>query len=138
VVEAAMLRGGCEVIVCGACPRTPAGSVWAPLGSAPGWVLLLGICQGSCLGLAIFFTMARAPDPVTAASLSGFAQSAGYLIATIGPLATYPGATGSQPNWSALQAVAGDPNALADKLNSLLLPPVARPEHGLLASLLAA
>src|ERR1700733_1405642 len=58
-----------------------AGSVWAPLGSAPGGVLLLGICQGSCLGLAIFFTMARAPDPATAASLSGLAQAVGYLVA---------------------------------------------------------
>ena len=64
-----------------------AGSVWAPLGSAPGWVLLLGICQGSCLGLAIFFTMARAPDPATAASLSGLAQAVGYLVASAGPLA---------------------------------------------------
>jgi MFS transporter, CP family, cyanate transporter len=64
-----------------------AGSVWAPLGSASGWVLLLGICQGSCLGLAIFFTMARAPDPATAASLSGLAQSVGYLVASAGPLA---------------------------------------------------
>ena len=50
---------------------------------------------------------------------SNFANTLAF--ATIGPLATYPGATGSQPNWSALQAVAGDPNALADKLNSLLL-----------------
>jgi MFS transporter, CP family, cyanate transporter len=64
-----------------------AGSVWAPLGSAPGWVLLLGICQGSCLGLAVFFTMARAPDPATAASLSGLAQAVGYLVASAGPLA---------------------------------------------------
>ena len=64
-----------------------AGSVWAPLGSAPGGVLLLGICQGSCLGLAIFFTMARAPDPATAASLSGLAQAVGYLVASAGPLA---------------------------------------------------
>jgi MFS transporter, CP family, cyanate transporter len=63
-----------------------AGSVWAPLGSAPGWVLLLGVCQGSLLGLAIFFTMARAPDPATAASLSGLAQSVGYLVAAAGPL----------------------------------------------------
>jgi CP family cyanate transporter-like MFS transporter len=64
-----------------------AGSLWAPLGSAPGWVLLLGICQGSCLGLAIFFTMARAPDPAPAASLSGLAQAVGYLVASAGPLA---------------------------------------------------
>src|SRR5690349_20123556 len=39
-----------------------AGSLWAPLGSAPFWVLVLGVSQGACLGLAIFFMMARAPD----------------------------------------------------------------------------
>jgi MFS transporter, CP family, cyanate transporter len=63
-----------------------AGSLWAPLGTAPLWILVLGVSQGSCLGLAIFFTMARAPDPATAASLSGFAQSVGYLVACAGPL----------------------------------------------------
>jgi CP family cyanate transporter-like MFS transporter len=63
-----------------------AGSLWAPLGSAPLWVLVLGVGQGACLGLAIFFTMARAPDPGAAASLSAFAQSAGYLVASAGPL----------------------------------------------------
>ncbi len=49
-------------------------------------MLLLGLGQGATLGLAIFFTMARAPDPATAASLSGFAQGAGYLVASLGPL----------------------------------------------------
>jgi CP family cyanate transporter-like MFS transporter len=63
-----------------------AGSLWAPLGTAPLWILVLGVSQGSCLGLAIFFMMARAPDPGTAASLSGFAQSVGYLVACAGPL----------------------------------------------------
>jgi len=63
------------------------GSQYAPIGSAAAWALLLGFGQGASLGLAIFFTMARAPDPVTAASLSGFAQSAGYLVAAAGPLA---------------------------------------------------
>ena len=38
-----------------------AGVLWAPLGSAPFWVLVLGVSQGSCLGLAIFFMLARAP-----------------------------------------------------------------------------
>src|SRR5581483_3905 len=64
-----------------------AGSVWAPLGSAAGWVLLLGVSQGATLALAIYFTMARAPDPAAAASLSGLAQSVGYLVASMGPLA---------------------------------------------------
>jgi MFS transporter, CP family, cyanate transporter len=63
-----------------------AGSLWAPLATAPFWVLVLGLGQGSCLGLAIFFMLARAPDPATAASLSTFAQSAGYLVASTGPL----------------------------------------------------
>jgi CP family cyanate transporter-like MFS transporter len=63
-----------------------AGSLWAPLGTAPLWVLVLGVRQGSCLGLAIFFMVARAPDSGVAASLSAFAQSAGYLVASAGPL----------------------------------------------------
>jgi CP family cyanate transporter-like MFS transporter len=63
-----------------------AGSLWAPLGGAWFWVLVLGIGQGSCLALAIFFMVARAPDPGAAASLSAFAQSAGYLVASAGPL----------------------------------------------------
>jgi CP family cyanate transporter-like MFS transporter len=63
-----------------------AGCLWGPLGSAPFWVLVLGVSQGSCLGLAIFFMMARAPDAGVAASLSAFSQSAGYLVASAGPL----------------------------------------------------
>lgn len=63
-----------------------AGSAFAPTGSAAAWMLLLGLGQGATLGLAIFFTMARAPDPATAASLSAFAQGAGYLVASAGPL----------------------------------------------------
>jgi MFS transporter, CP family, cyanate transporter len=63
-----------------------AGSLWAPLGSAPLWVLVLGVSQGSCLGLAIFFMLARAPNADVAASLSAFAQSVGYLVASVGPL----------------------------------------------------
>jgi MFS transporter, CP family, cyanate transporter len=63
-----------------------AGSLWAPLGTAALWVAILGIGQGACLSLAIFFMLARAPDPGTAASLSAFAQSAGYLVASAGPL----------------------------------------------------
>jgi len=64
-----------------------AGAWFAPLGGAPVWVLLLGFGQGSTLGLALYFTVARAPDPRAAASLSAFAQSVGYLVATAGPLA---------------------------------------------------
>ena len=63
-----------------------AGSLWAPLGSAALWVSILGLGQGACLGLAIFFMLARAPNPGVSASLSAFAQSAGYLVASAGPL----------------------------------------------------
>jgi MFS transporter, CP family, cyanate transporter len=63
-----------------------AGCVWAPVGTAPLWVLVLGLSQGSCLGLAIYFMTARSPDPGAAASLSAFAQSGGYLVASAGPL----------------------------------------------------
>jgi CP family cyanate transporter-like MFS transporter len=72
------------------------GALLAPVGTAFVWTLLLGLGQGASLGLAIFFTVARAPDPVASASLSGFAQSVGYLIATGGPLAigVLHGATG--------------------------------------------
>jgi CP family cyanate transporter-like MFS transporter len=63
-----------------------AGSAFAPLGAAAAFMLLLGFGQGASLGLGIFYTVARAPDPVTSASLSGFAQSLGYLVASAGPL----------------------------------------------------
>jgi CP family cyanate transporter-like MFS transporter len=59
---------------------------FAPLAGAPAWTLLFGLGQGTALGLAIYFTAARAPDPVTSASLSAFTQGGGYLVATAGPL----------------------------------------------------
>jgi CP family cyanate transporter-like MFS transporter len=62
------------------------GAVFGPASLAVGSILLLGLGQGATLGLGIYFTMARAPDPVTAASLSAFAQGIGYLIASAGPL----------------------------------------------------
>jgi MFS transporter, CP family, cyanate transporter len=63
-----------------------AGVVYLPLGSAVAWVLILGAGQNAALSLAIFFTMARAPHPAAAASLSALAQSVGYLLASAGPL----------------------------------------------------
>jgi CP family cyanate transporter-like MFS transporter len=62
------------------------GTAFGPAGSAAAWITLLGLGQGATLGLGIFFTMARAPDPATAASLSAFAQGGGYLVASAGPL----------------------------------------------------
>jgi MFS transporter, CP family, cyanate transporter len=64
-----------------------AGVLVAPLGTAAAWALALGLGQGASLGLAVYFFTARSPDPPTAASLSAFAQSGGYLIAAAGPLA---------------------------------------------------
>jgi len=64
-----------------------AGAFFGPASASVPAILLLGLGQGATLGLGIFYTMARAPDPVTAASLSAFAQSIGYLIASLGPLA---------------------------------------------------
>ena len=63
-----------------------AGLVYAPLGSAVAWALILGAGQNAALALGIFFTAARSPDAATAASLSAFAQAAGYLLASAGPL----------------------------------------------------
>jgi len=63
-----------------------AGAMFGPAGGAVPFILLLGLGQGATLGLGVFYTMARAPDPVTAASLSAFAQGIGYLIASTGPL----------------------------------------------------
>jgi len=63
-----------------------AGVWFAPLAESAGWILVLGFGQGAALSLAIYFTMARAPDPAIAASLSAFAQGVGYLVATAGPL----------------------------------------------------
>jgi MFS transporter, CP family, cyanate transporter len=62
------------------------GAGLGPLAAAAPFMIILGLGQGASLGLGIFYTMARAPDPVTAASLSAFAQSIGYLLAASGPL----------------------------------------------------
>lgn len=63
-----------------------AGAGYGSYGLAPEFMVLLGLGQGGTLGLGIYYTMARAPDPGTAASLSAFAQGLGYLIASLGPL----------------------------------------------------
>ena len=107
-----------------------AGALWAPLGSAPFWVLILGFSQGSCLGLAIFFMLARAPDAGVAASLSSFSQSAGYLVAAAGPLAVglLHTATGSWdiPVAGLLVLCAAELAAGLLAARPLLLPPAAR------------
>jgi CP family cyanate transporter-like MFS transporter len=64
-----------------------AGALYAPVGVEPLVMIELGACQGAAFGLALYFTMARAPDPAAAASLSGLAQGVGYLAASAGTLA---------------------------------------------------
>ncbi|MDN3293403.1 MFS transporter [Streptomyces ficellus] len=49
------------------------------------WVLLLGAATGSAFPLAMTLLSLRAPDPATAARLSGMAQAFGYLLAGCGP-----------------------------------------------------
>jgi MFS transporter, CP family, cyanate transporter len=84
-----------------------AGSLYAPLDTAVVWVLILGACQGALLGLALYFMVARSPDPVTAASLSALSQGVGYLLASAGTLAVglLHSATGSWNPPAALMLV---------------------------------
>jgi MFS transporter, CP family, cyanate transporter len=49
------------------------------------WVVLLGLGQGACFSLALTFFALRAPDSQHAATLSGMAQTFGYLLAAAGP-----------------------------------------------------
>ena len=60
--------------------------LYAPLSGAVAWALILGAGQNAALGLAIYFTAARAPHAAAAASLSSLAQTVGYLLASAGPL----------------------------------------------------
>ncbi|GAA0939645.1 hypothetical protein GCM10009560_50510 [Nonomuraea longicatena] len=58
---------------------------------APGWALLwsavLGLGGGICLVLALAFLSLRAQDATVAGALSAMAQSIGYLVAAVGPVA---------------------------------------------------
>ncbi len=51
------------------------------------WMVLLGLAQGAGLGLGLTFLVLRSPDAAHTTLLSGMAQSWGYLLAAIGPLA---------------------------------------------------
>jgi CP family cyanate transporter-like MFS transporter len=50
------------------------------------WCLLLGSAQGSAIGLALFFTIARTTTETGAASLSSMSQCFGYALASLGPI----------------------------------------------------
>lgn len=64
------------------------GLLYAPLGTLWGWAVLLGIGQGGTFALALTVIVLRAGDPHTAARLSSMAQSVGYALAALGPLAS--------------------------------------------------
>jgi MFS transporter, CP family, cyanate transporter len=57
---------------------------------APGlmvlWAMVIGLSTGTSFVLALSFLSLRAADSHQAASLSGMAQSCGYLLATAGPI----------------------------------------------------
>ncbi|QRX93302.1 MULTISPECIES: CynX/NimT family MFS transporter [Streptomyces] len=63
------------------------GLLIAPVAGAWLWAAILGIGQGGALGLALTMMVLRSGDAHTAARLSGMAQTGGYLLAAVGPLA---------------------------------------------------
>ncbi|WSJ91217.1 MFS transporter [Streptomyces sp. NBC_01304] len=63
------------------------GLMAAPVSGAWLWAAVLGVGQGGAVGLALTMIVLRSGDAVTAARLSGMAQTVGYLLAAAGPLA---------------------------------------------------
>ncbi len=63
------------------------GLLLAPRAIPALWMVILGLGQGSALGLALTLIGLRAPDSDHTAELSGMAQTVGYLLAAVGPLA---------------------------------------------------
>jgi CP family cyanate transporter-like MFS transporter len=63
------------------------GLMVVPVSGAWLWSGILGIGQGGAVGLALTLIVLRSGDAVTAARLSGMAQTIGYLLAAVGPLA---------------------------------------------------
>ena len=51
-------------------------------------VVLMAIGMGGCISLSIAFISLRSPSAKRAAQLSGMSQSAGYLLAAVGPVIT--------------------------------------------------
>lgn len=56
------------------------------MSAVPLWMALMGISGGASFGLAMMFFTLRTNTPSEAASLSGMAQSIGYLLAAAGPV----------------------------------------------------
>ncbi|AEM88450.1 CynX/NimT family MFS transporter [Streptomyces violaceusniger] len=64
-----------------------AGLLVAPVSGAWVWATLIGVGQGGAVGLALTMMVLRTGDAHTSARLSGMAQTWGYLLAAVGPLA---------------------------------------------------
>jgi CP family cyanate transporter-like MFS transporter len=50
------------------------------------WAALLGVGQGTSFALALLLIALRAPDTAAVTSLSAVSQTAGYVLAAVGPL----------------------------------------------------
>ncbi|MDV6377619.1 MFS transporter [Sporosarcina sp. GW1-11] len=50
------------------------------------WMIFIGLAGGAAFGLSMMFFTLRSRTPEEAASLSGMAQSVGYLLAAVGPV----------------------------------------------------
>jgi MFS transporter, CP family, cyanate transporter len=64
-------------------------------GAAVAWVVLFALGQGGAIALALTLMVLRAPNPGRAAELSGMAQTLGYSLAALGPVAV-----GALHDWS--------------------------------------
>ncbi|MFF5208705.1 CynX/NimT family MFS transporter [Streptosporangium sp. NPDC000396] len=62
-----------------------AGVLAAPVTVPWLWMIILGLGQGASIALALLIITLRAPDPTSVTALSAVAQSAGYLLAAVGP-----------------------------------------------------
>lgn len=62
-----------------------AAAVYAPLGTETAWMAVLGLGQGAALSLALLFTIVRAADPRTSATLAAMASGIGFLLSSGGP-----------------------------------------------------
>ncbi|MEV0090583.1 MFS transporter [Streptomyces sp. NPDC050738] len=75
------------VLVTGMVAAGYVGLIIAPVTGAWVWAAVLGVGQGGAVGLALTLIVLRSGDAVTAARLSGMAQTVGYLLAAVGPFA---------------------------------------------------
>ncbi len=63
------------------------GILLAPTAAAPLWAVMLGIGQGAAFPVALTIMVLRTADSHVTARLSAMAQTVGYVIAGVGPLA---------------------------------------------------